>query len=139
MSSIDPLTINAYLETDYAVFGQLPFVMRLGIFSEPLLKLYEEHNVNGAAFITACNPFSQKMSDVLNALKQAELRDDLNRRSFCFLDALGKHPSGNWPGEPGFLVLGLLFEEAEKLGKKYNQNAIVWCGIDVIPELILLR
>jgi hypothetical protein len=35
--------------------------------------------------------------------------------------------------------LGLSLEAAKALGKKYDQNAVVWCGPDAIPELVLLR
>jgi len=41
--------------------------------------------------------------------------------------------------EPSLLVFGLPLETAGPLGKKLDQNAIVWCGGDAVPELILLR
>lgn len=41
--------------------------------------------------------------------------------------------------EPSFLLFGLPLETARPLGKKLDQNAIVWFGGDAVPELILLR
>jgi hypothetical protein len=52
---------------------------------------------------------------------------------------MGQHPSNKWPGEEIFLVLGLYFEAAKALGERFGQNAIVWCGIDAVPQLIVLR
>ncbi len=41
-----------------------------------LLGLYRAKNISCAAFITACNPFSQELSDAENAAKQTDLAAD---------------------------------------------------------------
>jgi len=138
-SKIDPTTIMAYRETDYCVAGNSPFVLQIGKPSEPLATLYKQHRTNCAAFITACNPFSRATGNTSNADRQEQLKMELTRRSLNFLDGIGKHPSNDWPEEPSFLVMALSLEAAKKLGNKYEQNAIVWCDADAIPELILLR
>jgi hypothetical protein len=51
----------------------------------------------------------------------------------------GKHPSDDWPIEASYLVLGIALNEACELGKKYEQNAIVWCDSTCLPRLVLLR
>jgi hypothetical protein len=43
------------------------------------------------------------------------------------------------PGEPIFLSLLLVLDEAKVIGTQYRQNALVWCGEDAVPLLILLR
>ena len=139
MSEIPPLTIKAYLETDYCVSGEPPFVFRVGVANESLAGLYRQFQASSAVYVTAFNPFSQDIGEVANAAKQAELAKDLNQRSLTFFEGVGKHPSGDWPAEPSYFVLGLSLEAAKALGEKYNQNAIVWCGADAIPELVLLR
>ncbi|UUZ55406.1 DUF3293 domain-containing protein [Massilia sp. H-1] len=48
-------------------------------------------------------------------------------------------PKREWPSEPSFLVRGLSLEDASALGRQLRQNAIVWCGADLVPQLILLR
>lgn len=137
MHAIDQSAIiKAYLETDYSVSGQ--FVMRVGVANESLAKLYKQSNTDSGTFITACNPFSQDVGEIINAARQAELAKDLSQRSLAFFDGIGKHPSGDWPAEPSYFVLGLSLEAAKALGEKYGQNAIVWCGADAIPELVLL-
>ena len=92
-----------------------------------------------AAFITAFNPFSRELTADENRRRQAELAKELTRRSLDFVEGVGQHPSGDWPGEPSFLVFGLELEAAKSLGKVYEQNAIIWCGADCVPDLILLK
>jgi hypothetical protein len=139
MSEISPLTIKAYLETDYCVFGEFPFVLRAGIANESLTKLYKRLKTNCGVFVTAFNPFSNVVGEAANTVRHAELANELNRRSLTYFDGIGKHPSGEWTAEPSYFVLGLSLEAAKALGKKYDQNAVVWCGSDAIPELVLLR
>ena len=39
----------------------------------------------------------------------------------------------------GLLALGLSRNETIELGHLFDQNAVVWSGVDGVPELILLR
>lgn len=114
-------------------------MLRVGIANESLLMLYKKYQTSNGTFITAYNPFGKENSEAAYAANQAELKMDLSKRNLTIFDGVGKHPYGNWPAEPSFFVLGLSLEAAKRLGKKYNQNAIVWCGADAIPELLLLR
>jgi Protein of unknown function (DUF3293) len=139
MSEISPLTIKAYLETDYCVFAESEFVLRVGNTNDSLTKLYKRYKTNSGAFITAFNPFSKGIGEEANIARQAELEKELSLRDLAFFKGIGKHPSGEWIAEPSYFVLGLSLEAAKALGKKYDQNAIVWCGSDAIPELVLLR
>ena len=139
MSAVPPSTLAAYHETDYCVFGEPPLVLRIGIASEALAGLYRKHGVECAAFVTACNPFSENIGKEANATKQAELKNELQRRSLVFYEGEGRHPDGGWPAEPSFLVMGFTLESAKSLGTRHEQNAVVWCGTDVVPQLVLLR
>ena len=56
-----------------------------------------------------------------------------------FFDGLGQHPSNGWQGEASFLALGATRDQACDLGTRFEQNAIVWAGADVVPRLVLLR
>ncbi len=131
--------VQAYRETEYRVFGTEPFGLSVGSASPKLLALYQGHKVTCAALITACNPFSQELAPHENQHRQDELAKELSQRSLNYLDGVGQHPRGSWPGEPSFLVLGLELEAAKSLGESLEQNAIVWCGANAVPELILLR
>ena len=135
----DSSLIKAYEETEYRVTQGYPFVLRVDVPSPALLGLYRAKNVSCAAFITACNPFSRELTDAENAVRQTDLVSKLKRRSLSYLEGVGQHPSGDWPGEPSFLALGVAIEAAKSLGKAYEQNAIIWCGADAVPDLVLLR
>ena len=138
-SSIASETIQAYRETDYRVFSDTPVTLRIAVKNEALLGLYKTNRSDSGTFVTACNPLGQQFSEAENARLQDLLAQELGRRSLNFIAGEGKHPEGDWPGEPSFLVFGLSLEAAKTLGKKLEQNAIVWCGSDAVSQLVLLR
>jgi hypothetical protein len=138
-STLAPGLVQAYRETEYRVFGTEPLVLSVGSASPELLALYQGHKITCAAFITACNPFSQELAPHENQRRQDELAKELSQRSLNYLDGVGQPPTGEWPGEPSFLILGLELEAAKSLGQSLEQNAIVWCGANGVPELVLLR
>jgi hypothetical protein len=138
-SELSASLIAAYRETEYRVVAERPFVLRIDEACAELLDLYKASNLACAAFITACNPFSRALSDAQNIQRQGELAKELRGRSLKFLEGVGEHPSGDWPGEVSFLVLGLSLEAAKSLGQRYEQNAIVWSGADGVPKLVMLN
>jgi hypothetical protein len=138
MSEIPQATLTSYLETNYQVFSTPPFTLKISQPSEPLANLFLQHKANCAAFITACNPFSSKLGNAANVARQSELAKELMQRELNIIEGEGRHPSGEWV-EPSYLVLGLSLKETKELGRYYEQNAVVWCGNDAVPELVLLR
>lgn len=142
--------VAAYRSTEYHVrtaagFGTspvCPFILRIDRYSAPLSQLFSASGHRCAAFITACNPFSLRRSPEANHAACARLRDALIRHMPHpeeIIEGEGSDPSGVWPGEKSFLALGLDLETSRELGRKFEQNAIVWAGPDAIPGLILLR
>jgi len=126
---------NAYLETDYFI-NLFINPLKIGIKNielENLLKLYD---VKSASYITAYNPFSKKLNDIENEKRNEELCKLCS--NYICIKGIGKHPSNEWEGEPSFLFIGMNLEKAKEIGKKYEQNAILWIGEDAIPKLILL-
>ena len=138
-SVIDQRSIQAYLETDYHVHGDALVTLNIGVANPTLSALHKAHRIESSAFITACNPFSQSCDESVNAERQAALARELQQRSLTYIEGIGQHPTNGWLGEPSFLVLGLPREAAKALGNRHEQNAIVWCGLDAVPELVLLR
>ncbi|EIM98553.1 hypothetical protein WQE_23533 [Paraburkholderia hospita] len=132
-------TIQAYLETHYHLYGSTPTTLKIGRHNPTLAELQAKQHVITSAFITACNPFSQSLDPSANARRNEALARDIERHGATCIDGIGAHPSNEWPGEPSFLGLGLTLDEARKLGAEHGQNAIVWCGEDAIPQLVLLR
>jgi hypothetical protein len=138
-SNIAPATIQAYRETHFCVEGEMSMTLLVDQRNELLAELHEATGVELSAFITAYNPFSQVCDDADNARRQEALAGELRELGFNFIDGIGQHPSGEWPGEPSFLVLGISLETAKELGKRYGQNAIIWAGANAVPQLVLLR
>jgi hypothetical protein len=138
-SAIDPDTLRAYDETHYRVLGDTPTTLRIGRANPGLAKLHRAFGVDCSAFVTAANPFSTLTSATANAVQQAALAEQLGRMDLRFIEGIGEHPSGTWPGEPSFLILGITLSDAKQLGMQHRQNAIVWCSSDTVPQLILLR
>ncbi len=138
-SVIDPLTIQAYLETEYRVHGEAGFALWVGQPSAELLSAHKRHKTDCSAFLTACNPFSEVCDPTTNARRQKALAEELSIRRLEFIPGIGKHPTNGWQGEDSFLVFDLALEDAKELGTRLEQNGFVWSGADATPQLILLR
>jgi hypothetical protein len=139
ISAIDPETVQAYRETDYRVLGDVPLTLRVDAVCPELLLLHARYQTRCSAFITACNPQGRFIAAPLNAQRQQALLAELSRRKLAAIPGIGQHPTNQWPGEPSFLVPGVTRRAARALGRQFEQNAIVWSGLDVVPKLILLR
>jgi hypothetical protein len=138
---------TAHRATDYVVEalsglgpegGYQPLVLRIDTASPALHALHRRHAVDCSCFITACNPFSQRLDEQTNLRRQEALEAELRQRSLTFLPGAGRHPTNGWPAEPSFLVLGLALEASKNLGRHFEQNAIVWVGADAVPRLVNL-
>ena len=138
--SVIPATmVTAYGETLFEAFATPPFVLRIGEPNPHLAELCRRWRVTASAFVTACNPHSESLTDADNAARHAALRDELVRRGLPFVEGAGRHPDNGWPPEASCLVLGLELDEARELGARWQQNAVVWAGADALPRLVLLR
>ena len=138
-SLIDPATRQAYLQTQYHVLGDTPLTLQVGVANASLGARYKALRIESCACITACNPLSQSLEACVNADLHAAFADELRQRSLRFIEGVGQHPSNRWPGEACYLVWGLSLQAAKALGIRHQQNAIIWCGLDTVPQLILLR
>jgi Protein of unknown function (DUF3293) len=138
-SEISQETVQAYQETEFRVFAENSLVLKISIKSEDLLTLYKDHRSETCAFVTACNPIGDLLSEEKNFNLQKQLEEEIKFRGLNFIPGEGKHPIGSWQGEASFLIFDLSLESAKTLGRKFNQNAIVWCDQNAIPQLILLR
>jgi putative PIN family toxin of toxin-antitoxin system len=101
-----------------------------------LERLLEEHGAASAAFVTAANPRGEQRAAAANDAAMAALRTSL---AWPWLPAEGRDPAGRWRAEPSVLLLGISRREAEALGRRLEQNAIVFVEKGSAPELVLLR
>lgn len=131
---LTPQLIAAYRKADYAVRGGP--VLRIGEPSAELASLLARQGARTAAFVTGANPRGEPRSHAANEAAMAELRAAV---SYSTLEGEGRDPQGGWGPEPSLLVLGIPRAEAEALGRRFEQNAIVFVGQGAAPELLLLR
>jgi hypothetical protein len=132
-------TIQAFLETEYRVFGDSPFTLRIGESNSALAAACKRHGAESCAYITACNPNSKPLDDEVNGKRHALLRQQLMELNLPFIEGEGKHPSSEWPAEASFLVFGINLETAKDLSRQLQQDAFVWATLNCVPQLILLR
>jgi hypothetical protein len=138
-SLIDRDTILAFRETEYHVFADSPFTLRIGEPNSALAAACKRSCAESGADITACNPNSKPLDGTTNAERHNALRQELIERNLAFIEGVGKHPSSGWPGEASFLIVGIDLEIARDMSRRMQQVAFVWVGPDWLPQLILLK
>lgn len=131
---------DAYRRTQYRLkIEGNDVVIRIG---EPCLAMASNLHalgVDGGAFITAENPFSQALSEFENAERQEHLLQDLLDLNATVFDGAGQGDDPQWPAEASYAAIGITREQACELGIKHEQNAIVWINATGTGELIFLR
>ncbi|MEJ0008994.1 MAG: DUF3293 domain-containing protein [Steroidobacteraceae bacterium] len=138
-AAIEPATLQAYLQTEYRVFGDMPATLQVGVRCAALAALHARYQTNCSTFVTACNPLGKRTVDVINAQQQQSLLAEISSLGLIAIPGIGQHPRGEWPGEPSYLVPGLERARAQVLGRAFQQNAIIWSSRDAVPQLMLLR
>ena len=113
--------------------------MRLKRLIKLLERLLKKTGTHEGCYITAYNPESKVTSDQQNISANKSLYAEIQKKNAVFYEGIGLDPNSEWEGEPSFLVLGITFDEAKIIGKKFKQNAIVYFDRTCIPELILLK
>lgn len=138
-STITQNLLDSYSSAEYHVDAVLPFILKIGICSNELMRLYESAHCNSAAFITAYNPGSNELPNEVNEDRNKKLEILISSMSYLFVRGAGKCADDDGLGEVSLLVLGMDIDMASDIGKQFEQNAIVWCAGDAIPQLILLK
>jgi putative PIN family toxin of toxin-antitoxin system len=131
---LTPDLIDSYERALYALdWGT---VLRIGVHDRDLDRLLESHGASTAAFVTAANPRGEARDPAANEAAMAALRASL---ALPWLPGEGRDLDGRWSAEPSLLVLGVSRPDAEALGRRLEQNAIVFVERGGAPELVLLR
>ncbi len=132
---LDRRLVEAYLQTSYAVMLMALPPIRIGEANPAIEQWLEEQQYSTYAFITAWNPGSVLLSYDENMDRLDQLDDELKEVCPRVYWGMGVGDSGEWAGEVSCLALGISAEDAVRLGKKYEQNAIVWWEKGGVPEL----
>lgn len=133
---LDEALIAAYRNTEYRVFSVPDVVFFIDRPCLALRDLFDEHAASSACFVTAYNPFSQLIYTRENEERQLKLISIVEESGWPWVRGEGSDPTGQWPPEPSILVLQLNADEAETLGARFGQNAIVWIDSDFTPRLL---
>jgi hypothetical protein len=122
----DPALDAAYRATDYRVehAPNGPFVIRVGECSVDLEQLLIDEVAFDWAYLTACNPGSVPLPGEENCMRTIELREFLVSAGWKTYYGVSVSRDGTWR-EPSFLVLGMPEDEAIKIGRRFQQNAVV--------------
>ena len=81
------------------------------------------------------------MSEMTQANERghAELAHLLQGHGVAAIEGSGSGKDTDWPAEKSWFALGLQLDPAKDIGRRFDQDAIVWVGPDAVPQLILLR
>lgn len=116
----------AYRATRYiAETGRGEIVIRIDQPTPALDKLLAAKGHGEWAFISACNPGSQRLPDQENAERHARLIAEVTALGFQGIPGHGVPDDPGWQPEISLLILGISQGQATKLAEKFGQNAIV--------------
>jgi hypothetical protein len=127
--------IQAYKNTKYKVFNP-NLIIEIGVMNYDLNELIGKNNASEWAYITAFNPYSKALSEIENNDRHLQLQEVT--KSFLTYEGHGVGTDSSWEPELSLLVIGISKAEAILIGKKFEQNAIVYGKIDSTPELLIL-
>lgn len=113
-----------------------PIRFQAGVPSTDLDALLDAKQCSQAVLVTACNPRSVALCAAENAAAQENLRNELAACAHAFLPGRGLDPTGAWPSEPSFLVLGLDRAAGAALAQAYGQYAFVYLMRGRAPEIV---
>ena len=132
--------IAAYRATDYR-FGEGfdAITLRIDQASPALLELYARLAHTRGVFITAFNPYGAAQDAAQNEAAHVRLGRELRGLYPIVIEGAGADPTGAWPPENSYFALGVDLDAARAIGRRYQQDAVVWAGHDAVPQLILLR
>lgn len=128
----------AYRAACYRLLAPPVLSVQIGVAHPALAARLRQAGADGAAWLTAVNPGSQRLDARANAARLAALDACLHAGGWTVWPALARDPSGAWPDEASRMVPGLPRAEAEALGRRFGQNALLWIDSDGRPELVWL-
>jgi len=136
--AMTPEQYAAYRKTDYVVFGS-PVVLQVDKGNSELDALLVQEGKQSAAFISAWNPYSEPKSREENDRTHRELMDDLGQRGCALIEGEGRGRIGGWPAERSVLAIGIDRAASEEVGRRFQQNAIVFHELGKPSELLALE
>jgi hypothetical protein len=123
---------DAYREAEYVVEREgAPIIVRVGEAVPEMAALPPGFG----AVVTAWNPGSRIATPEHNLAASAELAGWIAARGLAALPCRTRAADPAWV-EEGWLILGLVEDEAVDLAWRFGQNALVWIATDQPARLV---
>jgi len=135
---LDPALRLAYERAIYVVFASPGVEFRIGEPSELIDAMMAMNRVRSAAFVSASDAQGAPSDENRRRLDDFILRAQTSGLAYRVYQGEGRDPQGKWRAEPSLLIMGIPRAEAEALGRRLEQNAIVFIEKGRAPELIVL-
>jgi len=142
---LDPALRAAYQRAIYAIFASPGAEFRIGEPSDILDAMMAMARVRCAAFVSSANvrgvstpENERRLADFLLSSQLDDLSNYGTSAKYRVYRGEGRDPDGKWTAEPSVLIMGIPRDEAESLGRRLEQNAIVWIEKGRPPELLVL-
>lgn len=118
---------TAFRDTDYFVDGpDGRFAVRVDEICEKLDELLPCVPQLRWAYITACNPNSDRKSETKNPDRMHQLESDVRAAGYQYYRGEGVGRVGDWPAEPSLLIIGIEKPAALFLARCYGQDAFIF-------------
>lgn len=136
--NIDQQLLKAYLNADYCIVKP-SLKIKVGEISRALDVFLMDNNAYYWAFITAWNPHSQLLDQEENEARHLALMQSLIEGKFTFCEGFGETHDDRWPMEKSLMILDISKSDAMRLGRRYQQNSILYGALNSPAQLIWLE
>lgn len=136
--NIDQQLLKAYLNADYCLIKP-SLKIKVGENSRELDTFLMDNNAYYWAFITAWNPHTQLLNLVENEGRHQSLMQNLIEARYTFVEGYGESQDGRYPPEKSLMIFDISKVDAMRLGRRYQQNAILYGSINAKAELVWLE
>lgn len=139
MSSSSSRLLEAYLQAGYAFDTEGgTCVLRPGHASASAQR-WLETRASSWGFVTAFNPKSSALCEQENRARHENLLREVAALGWRSIEARGLDPAGEWPEEPGLLILDRGLEDLVALARRFEQNAVLHGAPGRPPKVVALN
>lgn len=135
---IDPALLRAYKKTRFVVRApEEEIVLRIGERNLQLDALMAKFGAVSSPFVTAWNPSSVNLSIEENQTRQARLTEEVRKAGYVSFCGEGVGEDQAWAPEASILIVGILRGDAQRLGIRFGQLAVLFAEPGRPVELLL--
>ena len=105
--------------------SSLPLQKKVKFVWIPVSLMNAKSTLQGAALLTAANPFSQELTLAENGERNLELERQIKALGLGYSWSYGEQSDSSWR-EDGFVIFDVSLETAMLLARTFDQNAILY-------------